>query len=641
MRILIVVPNFTTQYRRQYNFPIGLAYISAALKKSDYDVRILNLNHQGNEYLSSLERKIVEDKIDMVMTGGLTFHLQQLKEIFDTAKKISKNIITIGGGGGFTSEPILFSELTNVDYACLGEGEITNVELVNAIVGNMDVSAVRGIVYKNETGQYVKTADRPPIDDLDSIAFPDYDGFELGKFLEEQTPYDYYYTYICDEPRMMPIVMGRSCPYQCSFCFHPLGNKYRQRSLDNFFAELDSLLSRYQINSLSILDELFSMNEDMVIEFCNRIRPYQLKWTVQMRVSIANENLLKTMRDSGCFNISYGIESISDKVLKSMGKHITKCEIENALYLTQKVGIGIQGNFIFGDEQEDMETFSETISWWRAHRQYQLNLGFIETYPGTKLYKNAVEKGIIKDKKAFIQNNCPVINLTGMSNSDFDKMRDVVELENLQRNDITGEVINIEPEEGNTEFVTFTFKCGHCGTQNKVKHIKKMRIYSNAFKICCRECNQKSSYDTRAYLGIRDSENRNKMYNIVFRQWMRDLSDKDKEQNISTKLKKEHIRKIAIMADEYVTPFLIKNLLREGEISIEGLIVGPSENEYIMSQYNIALIKQQDINQLKDIDAVIIADVYDYKYCKQLLVEKSCQFPVISISDIIFGLSLH
>ena len=342
--------------------PLGLAYINAALRKAGLDVECLNMNHiESNDIYGVLKDFIIEKEISFVLCGSITPFIPVLKKVFDAAKEAKSDVITIAGGGAVTSEPIVFSELVNVDYAVVGEGEITDVELIQTLINKGDVSKVKGIVYKSEEG-YRQTISREPIEDLDTIEFPNYEGFDVEEYLEEQNLGQTYYTYYTDNPRIMPMTLARSCPYQCKFCFHPVGNRYRVRSFDNFFAELDGLIEKYQLNGIIILDELFSANEEKIYEFCERIRPYNLHWLVQMRVDIISEHLLKVMKQAGCFTISYGLESFSTTVLTNMRKHIKPVDIEKALQLTYDVGIDIQGNFIFGDEKEDKHTIFETLS---------------------------------------------------------------------------------------------------------------------------------------------------------------------------------------------------------------------------------------------------------------------------------------
>lgn len=424
MKILLVIPRFydTKAGGRFYEMPLGLAYINAALRKARFDVECLNMNHIEDEDIYGVLRKtIIKGEIGYVLCGAITPFIPVLKKVFDTAKEVRQNIVTIAGGGAVTSEPIAFAELTDIDYAVVGEGEITDVELLQTLMDGGDVSRVKGIVYKTEEG-YKQTAPREPIENLDTIEFPCYEGFDVDKYLDDQNLGHTYYTYYTDRPRIMPMTLARSCPYQCKFCFHPVGNRYRVRSLDNFFAELDVLIEKYQLNGILILDELFSASVEKIYEFCKRIRPYNIHWLVQMRVDIISEDLLRMMKEAGCFTISYGLESFSKTVLKNMRKHIEPADIERALQITYEVGIDIQGNFIFGDELEDKHTIYETLSWWFRHPMYAINLALIETYPGSGYYEECVKNGKIVDVKEFIRRGAYVINLTQLSDVEYNRL---------------------------------------------------------------------------------------------------------------------------------------------------------------------------------------------------------------------------
>lgn len=635
LKILIVAPKFNSELRPQYNFPVGLACINSVLRKNGYDVKVLNLNHVWEDQNSVLERCILDNQIDVVMTGGLTAHYHLVKKIFQAVKEINKRIITIGGGGGFTAEPKLFTEMTGADYACVGEGEKTVCELMDAIVNKKDVSMVRGIVYKNDNG-YIQTPVRAEILDFSDIPDPDYEGFEMERYLAEQAPYDYYYTYIHDEPRMFPIFMGRSCPYQCNFCFHPLGNTYRQRSIENFFAELDTILAKYKVHALMIFDELFSLDEKRIFEFCRRIKPYHLKWTVQMRVTIVNQPLLDAMRDAGCFNISYGLESINDKVLKNMNKKIKKEEIERALELTYQCRIGIQGNFIFGDEEEDMDTFSETLNWWREHRKYQINLAFIETYPGTQLYKNALQRGIIDDPRKFMECGCPIVNLTRLPDCVFKKMQDIVSVAELHDSEVMGKVISIEKNPSQPGFVKAVLECFHCHEVSVYQRIASTRIYSNNFKIFCRHCNQKSVYDTRKYLEIRDSEFKYKLYFTLLRQWKM-YTDAD---CVEKYFNYYNINTIAVLYEDELGELLLRELNHK-KIKVSYVIDEQAGARYKPISTLVPIIGIGDLKCAEMVDLLISTQVMHFKETRDEIRRAGYNGKIVSVEDIIFGITMQ
>lgn len=493
-KILLVIPQFYDMDSggRFYEMPLGSAYINAALRNAGFQVICFNMNHaKTDEMWHMLGAIIVAQKVDFVLCGSITPFFPIMKTIFDVAKTVKPDVITIAGGGAVTSAPVEFAELVNIDYGVIGEGEITDVELIQTLIDGGDVSKVKGIVYKTEDG-YKMTAPRESIENLDEIAFPCYEGFAVEEYLRAQNLAHTYYTYYTDEPRIMPMTLARSCPYQCKFCFHPVGNRYRTRSLDNFFAELDWLIEKYQINGIIILDELFSAKVDRVYEFCERIRPYHIHWMVQMRVDIISEELLKTMKDAGCYSISYGLESYSKTVLKNMRKHTEPDDIDRALQLTYDMGIDIQGNFIFGDELEDRHTFFETMRWWFEHPAYEINLGWIETYPGSGYYEECIKNGKITDAKAFLQQGNYAINLTKLSDAEFRKLSIVTNALLWFYDTNLGTMRGVyENEEGKA---VLEAECAHCGSVNKYVGIDARIFKRQRFELGCRHCNHRNIY---------------------------------------------------------------------------------------------------------------------------------------------------
>lgn len=489
MKCLMVIPTYYKRRNRYYQMPLGMAYVNAALRKANLEVDCLNLNHvEADDIYAVLEDKIVKDDIDCVLCGGISPIWQSMKKVFDTSKKAKPSVITIGGGGCFTSEPIIASEVLDVDFAVIGEGEITDVELLLALKDNKDVSNVKGIVYKTPNG-YVQTAPREQIRELDSIPFPCYEGFDMETFLSSQRASDEYYAYFSDRPRIMPMILGRSCPFQCKFCFHPTGNRYTVRSLDNFFQELEKW-GAYQPSCIIILDELFSSKVERVYEFCKRIKSYNVKWIVQMRVDIITEDILKTMHDAGCISISYGLESYSPVVLKNMRKHISPEAIDKALKLTYNAGIDIQGNFIFGDELETESTIYETLSFWFKHPEYRINLGMIETYPGCGYYQELMKNKSHDEKREFMEKSEWLVNLTQMSDETFEKYRVVIALLAFYYNPNCVKEQKIYFDENDESVVEI--KCVHCGEHNVYHGVKKYIIEQTYFQMGCKSCNHRN-----------------------------------------------------------------------------------------------------------------------------------------------------
>jgi radical SAM superfamily enzyme YgiQ (UPF0313 family) len=386
----------------------GISYVAASLKvynEGVYNVYGVDLSFYLDEE-KTLEYLILKNRIDVVCAGALSAEFNAVSEIFDCVKRIKPEIITVLGGAIVTTTPELVMKNMKVDFGVIGQGEVTICQLADALKDSTDISDVDGLIYF-DNGELVKTKERAEFKCINNLNYPLYDIFDFEKALKVN-------------PRL-DITASRSCPFNCTFCYHPSGKKYVQRNLDSIFDEIDYWMERYpQIKYLGIVDECFAVKEDRILEFCERIKRYRINFRVQLRAPDVNEIIVKSLSDAGCDVISIGLESADDSILKSMKKHITLAQIEPALELIRKYNISIEGNFIFGDIAETMETANSTYQWWFNHLEYNINLSHIRVFPGTEIYRYAVENNIIKDELEFLKQGCPVINVSELSKNEFD-----------------------------------------------------------------------------------------------------------------------------------------------------------------------------------------------------------------------------
>ena len=433
MNILIVVPRDVVNDDVNYNymFPLGLGYISSVLKQGGHHVDILHLNHYKGAVSSLYQDIVTNNKYDFVCTGGISTSYPQIKMVVEAFHKERNGAGLILGGGVISSEPELMFNALNPDYIVIGEGENTLIDLVGCIENSGNIEDVNGIGYRNKEGNIVFTAPRQPISDLDSLPWPDFDGFDFESYLDHMQPTDFFFYDLYDFPRVYPIISSRSCPYKCTFCFHPLGNKYRQRSIDSLMEELEVQVKKYRINIISIYDELFSYKQDRVHEFCIRITnlletiPWECQWTCQMRTDRLDEKTIKIMKEAGCCLVSYGFESYSQKVLKSMRKKITPEQIDRAVRLNLRNNLSLQANFLFGDVAETEQTSNESLDYLKQHKYSGIVPIFVNPYPGTALYRHCIERGIIKNKLDFIENHISdIMNMSStMTEYEFEYLK--------------------------------------------------------------------------------------------------------------------------------------------------------------------------------------------------------------------------
>ena len=428
LNVLLVVPRYFSTEQYGYIMPLGILYVSSSLKQANVaHVFTLNLNHAEGDCNDILKRQIEENQIDIIGTGGISGQFQEILPVFQMAKKIKPSMITIAGGGMITSDPEnAMKALEVVDYGVIGEGERTVPELIVALTQNQSVHSIPGLIFhKNVT--YHKTPPRAEIQDLDTVPFPDYLAFDYDKYIDINGEVENGIKYT-----PVAIMGGRSCKYNCTFCFHPTGSKYRQRSLDSIFAEIDFLVAHFNINYIALREELFASDNERVLEFCRRVKKYDFVWSIQLRVDCVNQTIVDALTKSNCRYIFLGIESADNRILKNMRKHITIEQVESALKMTIEAGLKSRSTMIIGDEYETQESAYRTLHWWQKNKKFSaISLDMIIAFPGSTLYRNACKNGKISDPVQFLKDGCPIINLSRyMTNDEFRKLVEDVSFNN-------------------------------------------------------------------------------------------------------------------------------------------------------------------------------------------------------------------
>lgn len=516
MNVLLVIPKTITRDDEWYVFPLGIAYVSSALRNSE----ICNLYTYNLNLARDVRKKICElideNQIDIIATGGLSVQYHSIKTIIETAKKHKTEIITMVGGGYITSSPELAMEaMPEIDIGMIGEGEVTICELVNALTKGEELTSIMGIIFRSTEG-LVKTDRRKPISDLDSIAFPDYEGFDFGSTLK-YSPVNYGIY----NKRAAVLITSRGCPYNCTFCFHPQGDGYRARSLDNVFREIDWLVEKYNIKSILILDELFGGNNARLKEFCTRIKEYNLQWWVETRVQFATIENLTLMKNSGCVQILLGIENVNDSILKSMQKYITVRQIESALSNAYQVGISAPGVLIFGDPLETRETADNSINWWKQHPEYNIMLTTMQVYPGSAIWDYAIKKGILatkEDQINHILSGCPKLNLTSMSNEDFLDLCKQIGLLNQSRIMYVADAsVSNERWEEDKLSADVTGKCARCGMVNHWTDVNLLAEGGGAETFICQNCGQSHTNSFQNYYFMNAVDNMKNVFDMFER----------------------------------------------------------------------------------------------------------------------------
>lgn len=435
MRVLLIAPvnNYAFAYPSFLafsDFPVGLAYLAAALKAAGHEVAGLNPNNDPHHPSA---REMLREKIRvsleahrprLIGMGGLCGDYRCISDAIKVIRELAPGVPVVIGGGIVSHDMEFIFSAMRPDFAVNGEGEEVLTALAAALEkGDGRFDHIPNLGYwKN--GEPVFTKTDFGYSDLDLLPFPDYSPFGIEEMLDGfGLANRQLYRYTREHPRVMTIVTARSCPFKCTFCVHQHGPKYRARSVDNVLEEIRLLHGTYWFNVLIILDELFANNKKRFKEFCQSLASareaygWDFDWSFQTHASSSlTAEDLALAQAAGCNFFSYGIESTSPKVLASMNKRTKPAQIREAVHLADKAKIGFGGNFIFGDTAESPETFLESAGFFVEHcMDLQVYVGFITPYPGSKLFERCMERGIIPDKRAYYENiDKDYINMTSM-----------------------------------------------------------------------------------------------------------------------------------------------------------------------------------------------------------------------------------
>ena len=376
MKVAIVYPEVFDLARfkekRKEFPPFGALYLASTLEENDFSVKILKIS-EGATRLDLSEFEAVAFTIPSSATYGLVREAR-FHSLFS-----ANCLIMIGG-----VHPTFYPEDTLVDLkpdiVGVGEGEETILEILEQHV-KKDFSSIDGVCFIKD-GQPFKTKPRTIKKNIDHLPLP------ARHLLSEE---DFLMTNRLSnvEVKMAHVMLTRGCPFPCKFCA-AARTKMQFRSGKNARVELQHLINQYGIEGFAIVDDNFIVNKKIVKDICESIKDLNLKWSALSRVDTVDEELLICMKDAGCIEIKYGMESGSESLLTAMGKNITTNQIVNAITMTSALDIKVKVFLIHGFPGENLVTTHETINLLKkvGHMIERVSLFRFVPLPGTFVYNN-------------------------------------------------------------------------------------------------------------------------------------------------------------------------------------------------------------------------------------------------------------
>ena len=281
-------------------------------------------------------------------------------------------------------------ESEEVDYVVSGEGEYAMLELSRYLLkGKCEIEKVKGIAFKKD-GKVFCTPKRSRIRDLDALPLIDHD-LLLNKKAHKASS-------------LAMIIASRGCPHRCTFCASvPIWDrKVIYRSCDSLLNEIERNHNILKNSSFRFFDDTFTSNVRRTIEFAEKCVERginkKLQWTCLSRVDSVSVELIKSLEKANCTSICLGVESGSERILKTLKKDINKDMVRDKVKMVKKSKLSLHLYFMMGSPFEKETDILETYEFIEELSPDSMNLTTFTPYYGTELYDICVSKGLVPRK---------------------------------------------------------------------------------------------------------------------------------------------------------------------------------------------------------------------------------------------------
>ena len=380
-KVFLIAPEHTKPQREE--IPIGLLYIASYLKKKGHQVRLFDMSVESTD----LKKEVFAFKPNVV---GISMHTDLRFVISKISKWIKRIIpeckIVVGGPHPtFAGEKVLESN-PQIDTAVKGEGEETFLKILEG----ENLAEIPGICFR-DNNKIIDTG-QPGRIDLNTLPIPAYELLNLNQYKYKLRNGD----------AGINIITSKGCPFRCTFC--SAGAMYPEikfRDPELILEEVDTLKDKFGYRSLVIEDDTFGVNRKYAERILEGLKDRGIQFVVKSRANLLDREFVKKLKETGCIEVKFGVESIVPRIRNLMNKKIETWQIENALKFGEEFKLPMEVYMMIGNYGEEEEDAKQSLSFVtqirkRGHHA-AINYGVI-IYPGTLLEERAKKEGLLPQR---------------------------------------------------------------------------------------------------------------------------------------------------------------------------------------------------------------------------------------------------
>lgn len=407
MNVALLFPPTANPAPSYFGPPYGLALLGALLEQAGHRVTAYDYDRGSvGDMLADLERVVRQDEPGLVGISCLSVNRGPAELAARKLKAIAPDVPVILGGPFPTLEPELLLRRTPAELVCIGDGDETLPEVVDALESGRELARVPGLALR-VGGAVRRTAERGRFTALDTLPFPKLELFPVREMIDRHLlPESREQMRRIDASGRAPfvtdaliMVMGsRGCVWECSFC--PL-SKWEGRTLfhspEYIVRQIEQYKRTFDHRTFVFGDNTLTYPNRQIMEICELLieRKVDIEWICMTRADMVSREVLDTMAQAGCREISYGIESLSQTVQKAIRKKLSVKRVPPAFELTHQANISSCIMLMVGNQGETEETMRESVALASTLQPDRILINTTKVYPGTYLWDAAVKEGVI------------------------------------------------------------------------------------------------------------------------------------------------------------------------------------------------------------------------------------------------------
>jgi anaerobic magnesium-protoporphyrin IX monomethyl ester cyclase len=372
--------------------PVALLGLAAYAKtiSPDVDVKVIETSLMTPDD-ESLERVVEEFDPTWVGVRSISLFVEEVRRIVAVVHKVSRAPVLLGGPIATAFEERVFDQVPGLDGSAIREGE----PVLAALLGHAPLSKIPGVFTKSERGVCGNPPAAPPRE-LDQLPLADHGLVDLDLYAKQLS-------YAYNQRRQGLLVTSRGCPYSCTYCFQISDAPVRLQSAQRVVADIKNMVERLDIHDFYIVDDVFNLDRKRALAIFEQLARAQLEARLYfvngLRVDLCDQAFVDMMVRAGTVWVTYAIESAHQRIQSLIRKKIDLAHARRIIELTQRHGIVVNVNTMFGFPTETPREAQVTLDYLATLEHpsilpYHFNL---RGYPGCEIVEQAERAGWNRD----------------------------------------------------------------------------------------------------------------------------------------------------------------------------------------------------------------------------------------------------